>query len=147
MGLILVILGLLLSGYGAALMLVSGGAVAGRSDGAGLRRARWRSRRALALLASGVVLVVIGALVLPLRNRLAGLGTGGVLVLIFCDVLALVLNAVGIVLVSMNGVAWGHPANVDEPWLDRAQRRTRIGLVVLFAGIVAQLAAVAVIAL
>lgn len=146
MGLILVILGLLLSGYGAALMLVSGGAVAG-TDEASMRRARWRSRRALGLLALGIALVVIGALVLPLRNRLAGLGTGGIVVLIFCNVLALVLNAIGIVLVFMNGFVWTAPPAPEERWLLRAQRRTRIGIAVLFAGLVAQLAAIAVIAL
>jgi hypothetical protein len=112
-----------------------------------VRRARWRSRRAWGLLALGIVLVVIGALVLPLRNRFAGLGTGGVVILILCNVLALVLNAVGLVLVFMNGVVWTAPAAPEERWITRAQRRTRVGLAVLFAGLVAQLAAIAVIAL
>lgn len=147
MGFILVIVGLLLSAYGAALMLMSGGAVAASAGPDSLRRAKWRSRRAIALIVIGVVLVIVGALVLPLRNRVEGIGPTGVVLLILLELLALLLNAIGIVGVFLSGVALAGPEDLSPRWLARAQRLTRIGIGILFAALVAQLAGAAMIAL
>lgn len=147
MGFIIVIVGLLLSAYGAVLMLVSGGTVAGSADPRNLRRAKWRSRRAIALIVAGAVLVIIGALVLPLRNRVGGIGPTGVVIVVLLELAALLLDVIGIVSVFLSGVVLAAPEDLGGRWLDRAQRLTRIGIGLLFGGLLAQLGGIAVIAL
>lgn len=146
MAFITVIIGLLLSAAGAVFMLMSGGAVAGSADPESLRRARWRSRRAIGLIVIGAVLVIIGALVVPLRNRVAGIGPAGVIGLVLLVLLGLMLDAAGIVSIFMSGIALAAPEALSPRWLERARHLTRIGLGLLFGGLLAQLGAVALIA-
>jgi hypothetical protein len=142
LGLIIVVIGLALSAYGAVLLLAGSG-----GTGPGAARANWRSRRTLAVLGLGAALVVLGALILLLRNVTGGVGQTGVVLVVLLELAALLLDAIGIVALFLSGVALAGPEDLDAQWLDRAQHLTRIGLGFLFGGLVAQLAAIAIIAL
>jgi hypothetical protein len=146
MDFLIVIAGLIAGALGAVLMLVSGGSVAGEADADSLARSRRRSRLGLALIGAGLVLLLLGGVVLPLRSRESGIGAGGVLLLVLLTVLALGLDAVGVLLLLLSRVPLGAPADRNEVWFDRARYLTRIGLAALLAGLLAQLASVFVIA-
>lgn len=145
MAFIIVVAGLLSSALGAVLLLLGG--VAAEDDDAAVRRARWRAREGLAALGLGIVLLIVGGVWLPYRNHLNGIGTSGVLLLIGIEILSLALNAVGIVLTVAGGAVLAGPDTLDEAWLARTHRRTRIGIGVLVIGVLAQLGGMAVIAL
>ncbi len=136
------VLGVLLALYGGVLMFMSGGTLASGADRDKVHRAKWRSRWGILFIGLGAVLVIIGAVVLPLVMRMSFAGAGGILLLIFMEFLAVALDAVGIVLVFMSGLVFGAPTLLDEDWLARAQRRTRYGIGLLFAGLLAQLVGV-----
>jgi hypothetical protein len=143
--LFIALIGLVASAFGAVL-LITGGRPAEDADPALQRRARWRSRQGMGLLGLGIVLLFVGGVWLPYRSHLSGIGTTGVLLLIVLQVLALMLNAIGIVLLLLNRVAFGSPDVPDDVWLAHARRYTRIGAAVLVVGLLAQLGAVAIFA-
>ncbi len=135
MDFILVVIGLLTSVAGAVVML--------RSEIGGSRRL-WRHASALAVV--GIGLVVVGGVILPFRNQFAGIGSGGVLLLVLLIVAALVLNAAGMAIIISNGLTVSAPIDTGEAWLERAQRRTRIGVAIIAVGLAVQLAGIAIIA-
>jgi hypothetical protein len=140
--LVVVILGILLAVYGAFLMLPSR---RGGTDEQELHRAKWRTRRGVALIIIAGLLVLFGLLVVPLSDRLAVTGPGGVLLLIFLNVIALALDAIALVFIFFNGVSLASVSDLNEPWLVRARHRTRYGVVLLFGAFLAQLGGVALI--
>jgi hypothetical protein len=91
--------------------------------------------------------VVLGALVLPLRNAASGIGPTGVVLLVLFELVALVVDAVALVVLFLSGVPLAVAEELDAHWLGRAQRLTRLGLGLLMGGLVAQLAGIAIIAL
>lgn len=145
MAFIIVLLGLLASAVGAVLLLTGGGP-AEEGDEVAQRRAWWRTRQGLGLLGIGIVLLFVGGVWLPYRSHLTGIGTTGVLLLIALEVLGLMLNAIGTVLVLFNGMTLRSPDALDDVWFARAQRHTRIGIAVLVVGLLAQLGGVAIFA-
>ncbi len=145
MAFIIVIVGLIASALGAVLLL-AGRVPTAADDEVARRRAWWRTRQGIGLVGLGIVMLFAGGVWLPYRNHLTGIGTTGVLLLIVLEVLALMLNGIGTVLILLNGLVLRTPDALDEAWLQRTQRHTRIGVVVLVVGLVAQLGGVAIFA-
>lgn len=131
--------GLLLVIYGAALMLMSSRLAYRGDDPVAASRARWRHRRGIAVLIAGILVLIFGGIVLPLSTRLVLSGPGGVLFLVFLNIVGLVLDAIGIVFIFLSGVTMVEHHELDAHWLGRARHRTYLGIAVLFGALLAQL--------